>query len=58
MIRLRITDKRFRQRFRERFHVVIFRLKPAKQPRSTREAGSDLLAYSANIPLPQPEARP
>ena len=50
--------KRFRQSYRERFRVVIFSPKSAKQTRTTREAGSDLLAYSANIPLPQPEAQP
>ena len=49
--------KRFRQSYRERFRVVIFSPKSAKQPRTTREAGSDLLAYSANIPLLQPEAQ-
>ena len=50
--------KRFRQSYRERFRVGIFSLKSAKQPRTTREAGSDLLAYSANILQPQPEAQP
>ena len=62
MIRLRLPDKRFRERFRqsyrERFHVVNFCQKPAKTPRAARKAGSDLLAYSANILQPQPEAQP